>query len=35
MWGEVKEPLVIDQWPHNPHFCRKEPFTTIFNNTEG
>jgi hypothetical protein len=23
MWGEVYEPLVYDQWPHNPHFCRK------------
>jgi hypothetical protein len=23
MWGEVYEPLVDDQWPHNPHFCRK------------
>jgi hypothetical protein len=21
--GEVYEPLVDDQWPHNPHFCRK------------
>jgi hypothetical protein len=20
MWGEVYEPLVDDQWPHNPHF---------------
>jgi hypothetical protein len=23
--GEVYEPLVDDQWPHNPHFCRKQP----------
>jgi hypothetical protein len=23
MWSEVYEPLVDDQWPHNPHFCRK------------
>jgi hypothetical protein len=23
MWGEVYEPLVDDQWPHNPHFCRE------------
>jgi hypothetical protein len=23
MWGEVYEPLVDDQLPHNPHFCRK------------
>jgi hypothetical protein len=23
MWGEVFERLVDDQWPHNPHFCRK------------
>jgi hypothetical protein len=21
--GEVYEPLVDDQSPHNPHFCRK------------
>jgi hypothetical protein len=21
--GEVYEPLVDDQWPHNPQFCRK------------
>jgi hypothetical protein len=20
--GEVYEPLVDDQWPHNPHFCQ-------------
>jgi hypothetical protein len=35
MWGEVYKPLVDGQWPHNPHFCRKQPWTTIFNNTEG
>jgi hypothetical protein len=23
MWGEVNEPLVNDQWPHNPDFSRK------------
>jgi hypothetical protein len=23
MWGEVYEPLVDDQWPHNPHFLSK------------
>ena len=22
MWGEVYEPLVDDQWPHNPHFVK-------------
>jgi hypothetical protein len=30
MWREVYDPLVDDQWPHNPHFCRKKPWTTIF-----
>jgi hypothetical protein len=30
MWGEVYEPLVDDQWPHKPIFCRKQPRTTIF-----
>jgi hypothetical protein len=25
MWGEVNEPMVNDQWPHNPHFCQKLP----------
>jgi hypothetical protein len=20
MWGDVYEPLVNDQWPHNPYF---------------
>jgi hypothetical protein len=20
MWGEVYDPMVDDQWPHNPHF---------------
>jgi hypothetical protein len=32
MWGEVYEPLVVDQWPLNPHFCRKlheQPFSII------
>jgi hypothetical protein len=23
MWGDVYEPMVDDQWQHNPHFCRK------------
>jgi hypothetical protein len=23
VWGEVYEPLVDDQWPQNPNFCRK------------
>ena len=23
MWGQVYEQLVDDQWPHNPHLCRK------------
>jgi hypothetical protein len=31
MWGEVYEPLVNDQWPHNPHFLSKIAWTTIFN----
>jgi hypothetical protein len=22
-WGEVYEPLVDDQWPHNSHFLSK------------
>jgi hypothetical protein len=32
MWGEVYEPLVDDQWPHNYHFCQKwheRPFSII------
>jgi hypothetical protein len=33
MRGEVYEPLVDDQWPHNPHFCQKiamnDPFSII------
>jgi hypothetical protein len=32
MWGEVYEPLVYDQWPHNPYFCQKyheRPFSLI------
>jgi hypothetical protein len=35
MWGEVYEPLVDDQWPHNPYFCKKIAWTTIFNNIKG
>jgi hypothetical protein len=39
MWGEVYDPLVNDQWPHNPHFCRKyheRPFSIILKaNTNG
>jgi hypothetical protein len=34
MWGEVYEPLVDDQWPHNPIFVRNS-HELIFNNTEG
>jgi hypothetical protein len=22
MWGEVYDPLVDDQWPHNPQFVK-------------
>jgi hypothetical protein len=32
MWGEVYEPLVDDQWPHNPHFVEnshERPFSII------
>jgi hypothetical protein len=33
MWGQVYEPLVIDKWPHNPHFFVKNnlerPFSII------
>jgi hypothetical protein len=32
MWGEVYEPLVDDQWPHNPHFAEnshQRPFSII------
>jgi hypothetical protein len=32
MWGEVNEPLVDDQWPHNPHFVEnshERPFSII------
>jgi hypothetical protein len=32
MWDEVFETLVDDQWPHNPHFCKKyheRPFSII------
>jgi hypothetical protein len=32
MWGEVYEPLVDDQWPHNTYFCKKQhgrPFSII------
>jgi hypothetical protein len=35
MWAEVYEPLVDDQWPHNPYFCQKIAWTPIFNNTKG
>jgi hypothetical protein len=34
MWGEVYEPLVDDQWPHNP-ISVKNNMNDIFNNTEG
>jgi hypothetical protein len=32
MWGEVYEPLVDDQWSHNPHFAEnshERPFSII------
>jgi hypothetical protein len=32
MWGEVYEPLVDDQWPHNLHFVEnshERPFSII------
>jgi hypothetical protein len=32
MWGDVYDPLVDDQWPHNTHFCQKlheRPFSII------
>jgi hypothetical protein len=32
MWGEVNNPLVNDQWPHNPHFVEnshERPFSII------
>jgi hypothetical protein len=32
MWGEVYEPLVDDQWPHNPYFVEnshERPFSII------
>jgi hypothetical protein len=32
MWGEVYEPLVDDQWQHNPHFVEdslERPFSII------
>jgi hypothetical protein len=39
MWVQVCEPLVDDQWPHNPHFVEnshKRPFSIIQNaNTYG
>jgi hypothetical protein len=39
MWGEVYEPLVDDQWSHNPYFCWKwheRPFSIILKaNTYG
>jgi hypothetical protein len=39
MWGQVCEPLVDNQRPHNPHFCPKlqeRPFSIILKaNTYG
>jgi hypothetical protein len=35
MWGEVYEPLLDVQWPHNPNFLTKIAWTTILNNTKG
>jgi hypothetical protein len=32
MWGDMYEPLIDDQCPYNPHFCRKhhvQPFSII------
>ena len=32
MWGEVYEPRVDDEWPHNPHFAEnshERPFSII------
>jgi hypothetical protein len=32
IWGEVYEPLLDDQWPHNPHFfenSHERPFSKI------
>jgi hypothetical protein len=32
MWGEVYEPLVNDEWPHNPIFvrnCHERAFSII------
>ena len=32
MWGQLYEPLVDNQWPHNPYFCPKwqeRPFAII------
>jgi hypothetical protein len=32
MWGEVYEPLIDDQWPHNPNFVEnshERPFSII------
>jgi hypothetical protein len=32
MWGMVKEALVDDQWPYNPHFDKnghERPFSVI------
>jgi hypothetical protein len=39
MWGEVYEPLIDDQWPHNTHFfgnSHERPFSIILKaNTYG
>jgi hypothetical protein len=34
MWGEVYEPLVYDQWPHNP-ISVENSMNDNLNNTEG
>jgi hypothetical protein len=34
MWGEVYEPLVDDQWLHNP-ISIENSMNDHFNNTEG
>jgi hypothetical protein len=34
MWCQVYEPLVDDQWPHNPIFVENN-MNDVFNNTKG
>jgi hypothetical protein len=35
MWGEVNEPLVNDQWTHNPHFVQNSHERPFSNKIEG